>query len=223
MPLTMRGRLSRRGVFLMMFGTMYGVIGGVTLAGPAVIRFLHLPATLSTILNSDLWGLLWILCGLVAAVAGIRTVGYRPGEVHDGWGFTALLLAPGAWTVFYVVSLVAFLAGGGRHRSPAAVVTFVIGWCLVWLIVLGAAYARRGGGGGIRGFARTSFARVLSTVIAAGFLVTLIVFLLTGRDSVTGSTIGVAVWSLAWSTVLLLSGWPDPPSTPRQTPRHGDR
>lgn len=215
MPLTLHGRLSRRGVFLMMFGAIYGVIGAVTLAGPERTRFFHLFGLLSQVVNSDWWGLLWIVCGLLALVAGVATIGYRPGEVRDAYGFTALLIPPGAWTAFYAASMVGFLIGDGQHRSPVAILLFTLAWLVVYLVVMGAAFTIRARDVGVRAFARTYFARALTALVIAAYIATLVGFLITGRDTTTRATTGVVVWSLAWSTVLLISGWPDPPARPR--------
>lgn len=136
-------RPGRRGVFLIMFGTIYLVVGVNTLTIPAR-RFAAVAPEVGPFLDHPLWGLMWLGGGLVAIAVALR-----PRWVQgDGRGFTALLVPPFAWTLFYAASVVSYLLTAGE-----------------W-----------------------------------------------GRVQ---SLSGAAVWSIAWATVLLIAGWPDPDATPR--------
>lgn len=118
----------RRGVFLMMFGFVYLLIGVTSLALPAQ-RFASIPV-IGPILDHQLWGLMWVVGGLVAVANGALRFRARA----DAAGFVALLIPPGVWSIFYATSVVTYVATGGQvgriESIPGAAV-----WALVWLVV----------------------------------------------------------------------------------------
>jgi drug/metabolite transporter (DMT)-like permease len=127
-PGPMIRKFGRRGVFLMMFGTIYACMGAAVLLIPGE-RFSDI-AIVGSILDSNLWGVMWAGGGVVAWVVGMR----RARGALDGPGFTALLVPPAVWSTFYTASVVSWLFTG-THGSIRAVPGLAV-WVLAWSVVL---------------------------------------------------------------------------------------
>lgn len=121
-------RFGRRGVFLMMFGLVYVVFGGSVLS-IAMPRFAAV-AMLGSFLDSSAWGVMWVVGGVVAMVNGF----YRYRSHADAPGFTALLVPPVVWSIFYATSAVSYVATGGVFGRITSISGVAV-WALVWLVV----------------------------------------------------------------------------------------
>lgn len=119
----------RRGVFLLMFGLIYLLVGVNVLIVDAP-RFASV-AVLGPLLDSQLWGLMWIVGGGLAVGYGVA----RSRQVHDGVGFGGLLVPATVWTIFYVVSFASWVGTGGEHGSPRSL-SGIAAWSFVWTVVL---------------------------------------------------------------------------------------
>ncbi len=118
----------RRGVFLLMFGVIYLVMGTSVLLVDAS-RFTAIPLV-GPFLDHPLWGLMWLAAGITAIVNGAMRAWTRSDEI----GFGALLIPPGAWSIFYATSTVVHLATRG-DEGRTAVSGFAV-WALVWFVVV---------------------------------------------------------------------------------------
>jgi hypothetical protein len=123
-------RIGRRGVFLAMFGVIYLVVGG-TVFGIESRRFSDIAPVIGPILDANAWGIMWVGCGVLAIITGLR----RDHGSADGLGFGALLIPPAVWTVFYTASVVAYLATGGLFGRIASLSGVAV-WSIVWFVVL---------------------------------------------------------------------------------------
>lgn len=122
-------RYGRRGVFLLMFGMIYLVVGMNILLIPAP-RFAAV-AAVGAVLDSPLWGVMWVSGGALAVGFALA----RPRRVHDEIGFIGLLVPAFAWTIFHTVSLLSWAFTGGEHGSPRSL-SGVAAWSFVWTVVL---------------------------------------------------------------------------------------
>lgn len=118
----------RRGVFLMMFGLVYVAIG-VSALSLRSQRFAAIPV-IGPILDEPLWGLMWIVGGVIATVNGTL----RLWSKADAAGFVALLIPPGVWSIFYATSVVSYVATGGETGRINSISGAAV-WALVWLVV----------------------------------------------------------------------------------------
>jgi FtsH-binding integral membrane protein len=124
-------RYGRRGVFLLMFGIIYVVVGVATLTVSNGRRFTQIGPIIGPFLDAPWWGIMWVAAGLAAAAVGAgRARGWR-----DDRGFGALLIPPAVWTIFYLASVAVAIATNGdfgaiRSLSGAAV------WSLSLTVVL---------------------------------------------------------------------------------------
>jgi hypothetical protein len=117
----------RRGLLLLMFGTMWIVFGvGVWFVPQARFSANGTNVPLLSLLDANEAGLIWAAAGsLAVAIAFVRK--HRSG--HDSEGFNALLAPPIIWLLGYIWSMVAWIATHEIGRSTAWVSA------VVWLIV----------------------------------------------------------------------------------------
>lgn len=113
-----------------MFGVIFACVGGSVLIINAR-RFSDISPVVGPLLDSNAWGILWIGCGLVSVIAGVR----RAWSAGDGPGFGALLIPPAVWTIFYAASAVAWFVTGGEFGRVNSI-TGAIVWSIVWFVVL---------------------------------------------------------------------------------------
>jgi hypothetical protein len=126
------GRIGRRGVFLAMFGALYAAFGATLMTIPAD-RFGNPPPGFEALFEVGWWGIMWILCGVVACGVGFL----RPRFRDDGPGFVALLIAPAMWSLLYAGAVALSLCTDGRYgttRGTAGVVVWVLCWAVVLLV-----------------------------------------------------------------------------------------
>jgi hypothetical protein len=122
-------QFGRRGVFLIMFGLIYLCFGGISFVIDSP-RFDDIPL-IGHILDSPWWGVMWLVGGGVAVGVGIA----RSRGVHDGPGFTALLVPPVVWSAFYALSTITFIASGGVLGRILSLPSLLV-WSVVWTVVL---------------------------------------------------------------------------------------
>lgn len=94
-----RVRVSRRGVFLIIFGVVYALLGYSYLTIPAASRPVvkeYLRFALS-VLPLDVYGWAWLICGALAVVGG---------TFHrlDAVGFSAAIFMPTIWAGVYFIA-----------------------------------------------------------------------------------------------------------------------
>lgn len=122
-----RLRARKRAEFLTMFGLLFVLVGANLLFADALPRFEHVPVV-GQALDSPLWGVVWIVGGLVALVVALS------GTRRDHPGFVALLVPSGLWTLFYLAAVGAWLFGaGGRPATVSGVLAYAFVWSVVML------------------------------------------------------------------------------------------
>jgi hypothetical protein len=125
-----RLRLRKRATFLVMFGVLY-VLVGVNVAVGSAARFESIPLV-GPALDHPAWSALWAGAGLLAIGAALRPD--RAGRARDAAGFVALLVPPALWTLFYVISLIAWLTGtGGASTAGGGALAYAFTWSVVML------------------------------------------------------------------------------------------
>jgi hypothetical protein len=121
----------RRGVFLVMFGIIY-VIMGANILFVLGDRFDDVPVV-GDMIDSHWWGLMWLVGGLVAIGNGLA----RARRAYDEAGFLGLLIPPFVWTLFYAASLAVWFGSAGLFgniRSLSGVAAWSVAWSVVLLI-----------------------------------------------------------------------------------------
>jgi hypothetical protein len=119
--------VGRRGLVLILFGIIYGLIGASYTAGnlsPTAHANLALALRLAPIY---LWGVAWILAGVMALVASH----WPPGR--DWWGYGVLSGLAIAWCAFSVLGRVIYgapyaLTAALLYGCLAAVLLIIAGW-----------------------------------------------------------------------------------------------
>lgn len=126
----------RRRVTLILFGTLWVAVGLGVLTGTEPRFTPREDTSFLSIMNSPLWGLLWLTCAVVAVIAGILRVRYK---FFDEWGFNALLIPPLTWTLAFMWSEISWLITGGiigRDRGWIGSIVYLV-ICLAILVIAG--------------------------------------------------------------------------------------
>jgi hypothetical protein len=104
-------RIGLRGVILLHFGIPWIAIGVAYLQSPVVDRFSRNgPGASLEVMDSNLWGILWIVSGLVAIVAALTRV--RTKQDHVGFG--SLVVPAALWSTSYAVSWLEWILSNGE-------------------------------------------------------------------------------------------------------------
>jgi hypothetical protein len=130
-PWSLIRTIGRRGIFLVMFGLIYLVVGASVISIDQH-RFADVSPDIGPFLDSPLWGIMWIAAGLLAVVVGIYRFRRPPA---DAMGFGGLLVPPAVWTIFYSLSLLVYLLTGGEFGRATAISGISV-WTFVWSVIL---------------------------------------------------------------------------------------
>jgi hypothetical protein len=123
--------LDRRDIFLLMFGTIYLVVGINSLLIPGR-RFVYIAPGVGEFLDHPLWGIMWIVGGLVSIGTALRPRRFIGG---DGKAFISLLIPPVVWTLFYTGTALSWVITGGEWGRLQSVSGAAV-WSFVWMTVL---------------------------------------------------------------------------------------
>lgn len=123
------GTFGRRGVFLLMFGTIYLIIAANLILVP-IPRFADV-AVVGALLDSPLWAGMWLVGGGLSVGYGLA----RSRRVHDEAGFVGLLVPPAVWTIFYGASFLSWAVTQGQFGSVRSL-SGVAAWSIAWTVVL---------------------------------------------------------------------------------------
>jgi hypothetical protein len=118
-------RFGRRGLKLIVLGACFVCYGGQIALGPHTERFSRPGPSPLDWADSRGWGILFLLGGLVALVAGLQRR-----AAPDWIGFAALVGPALIWTLLYAMSYVVWMGTGGDYGEPSRWV-----YALIWLAV----------------------------------------------------------------------------------------
>lgn len=117
-------RIGLRGVILLHFGVPWIAIGVAYLQSPMVDRFSRNgPGGSLEFMDSNLWGILWIVSGLIAIFSALTRV--RTKQDHVGYG--SLVVPAALWSTSYAVSWLEWVLSNGvlgRQTSLPAAIAF---------------------------------------------------------------------------------------------------
>lgn len=125
-----RRRLGWRGTALLACGIPWMVYGLGLLIAPRP-GLLRAASVLTARVGLHCWGVIWMVCGVLACVAAVRRRG------KDQWGFAFAAGPPLVWALAYLVAAIR-----GDYREAWASVPLLLAPVLL-LLVLAASTARR--------------------------------------------------------------------------------
>jgi hypothetical protein len=115
----------RRGLKLISFGLAFMIYGSDIAFGHRHVRFSRPGPSPLDFMDDPLWGLLFLLGGLVAVVCG-----FQRKRNPDFWGFAGLQLGALTWALMYGVSGLVHWATDGHYGAPDRFSGFAI-----WLVL----------------------------------------------------------------------------------------
>lgn len=120
--------VGRRGVFLVLFGGVYLLIGYSYLTVAASSRLLvkHALRLALNVAPLPVYGWLWITAGTVAVISGLFTITSPRRPI----GFTAAVVMPALWTVVYFAAWI----DGDVPRGWVSALLFGLLAAAVWVV-----------------------------------------------------------------------------------------
>lgn len=122
-PARWRRRLGWRGTALLCCGLPW-IAYGIGLMTTPRTGLLRAAAVITTLMGLHCWGLVWVLCGVLACIAAALRTG------RDQWGFAAAAGPPLIWTLAYLAA-----AATGRYSEAWASVPLLLTPVLLLVVV----------------------------------------------------------------------------------------